>query len=656
MEEDSGDQVKVDGGIRYANDGQDKVTLAIKGWPTSPSTMNKWSSIVALEISLYILMAIGAVIFLIFALLAASVDRTFPRTHFKYSTGGPILLGWPFFSPSYPNGTEPQLYLGSQSSLLRNTTLNANLFEAAKLGPTIFPILFAGAVGSFLRLLARKRAEQGSTMEFLEALLGSRSLPSTISTVFSLGHISLVEIGLIFLWMLSPIGGQASLRMLNIQNITGITSNFPWIAVNPSTLTIIDQEDSLEIKTRFISTFTSISFLYDGLMSGLETGTLNLVGFEIQGPIALHPDIGPMTLSALGISVSYNANMSFTVSYSQFRCPSVSQDLVNGSWTSMLGSDFIYANFSGLLQKSKYGSGFFVDTNDTFQSEIDGHQNFLFGSFYNSKVTLWSCLLYSNTRNITFGCNDPGDVQTSLPFFCGVRSVGVATLSDVTPFNNYNLAASLYGEWPAIDSASTGVSSFTERYIAYGGIYGAFNLETDSGPLVQPSLVDLSIIDNVTFANRLTTIFNTYIQTTQTKTTQAGILDLNQVQYSTYSTPLLWLPFDIVDCNWIYFTILTLASVILLICSLSSIWLRFRITTPDILGYVSSSTIESPFVSISDIQPGSGSMLSGLQRAKLLGKMKVQLRDVQENEEFGKFALTNQVRNVSSGKKDRMYV
>jgi hypothetical protein len=49
-------------------------------------------------------------------------------------------------------------------------------------------------------------------------------------------------------------------------------------------------------------------------------------------------------------------------------------------------------------------------------------------------------------------------------------------------------------------------------------------------------------------------------------------------------------------------------------------------------------------------------MLSGLQRAKLLGKMKLQLRDVQENEEFGKFALTNQVRNVSSGKKDRMFV
>jgi hypothetical protein len=64
------------------------------------------------------------------------------------------------------------------------------------------------------------------------------------------------------------------LRILNVQNMTGITSNFPWIAVNPSNLAIIDQEDSLEIRTRFRSTFTSPSYLYDGLMSGLETGTL----------------------------------------------------------------------------------------------------------------------------------------------------------------------------------------------------------------------------------------------------------------------------------------------------------------------------------------------------------------------------------------------
>jgi hypothetical protein len=311
----------------------------------------------------------------------------------------------------------------------------------------------------------------------------------------------------------------------------------------------------------------------------------------------------------------------------------------------VLGPDFIYANFSQLLQKGMYGSGFFVDTNDTFDSDIEGPQNFLFGSFYGSKVTLWSCLLYSNTRNVNLTCSDSEQLP-SVPFICEATSVGVATLSDVTPFNDYTLAANLYRQWPEVDSPSAGVSSLTERYIANGS-----NWQNNSYWPTQPSLVDLSVLDNVTFANRLTTVFNTY-----TQITQLDPFTNNQLQYSASATRLLWLPFGVVACNWVYFTILTLASIILLICSTWSVLLRCRISTPDIFGYLSSSMIENPYVPISGVQLGSGSTLGGLQRSKLLRKMKLQLRDIQENEEFGKLALTNQVRKVSWRRKDRKFV
>jgi hypothetical protein len=49
-------------------------------------------------------------------------------------------------------------------------------------------------------------------------------------------------------------------------------------------------------------------------------------------------------------------------------------------------------------------------------------------------------------------------------------------------------------------------------------------------------------------------------------------------------------------------------------------------------------------------------MLDGLQRAKLLARMKIQLRDMQQQEEFGKFALTNQIRRVSGKRKGRRFV
>jgi hypothetical protein len=49
-------------------------------------------------------------------------------------------------------------------------------------------------------------------------------------------------------------------------------------------------------------------------------------------------------------------------------------------------------------------------------------------------------------------------------------------------------------------------------------------------------------------------------------------------------------------------------------------------------------------------------MLDGLQRAKLLARMKIQLRGVQEEEEFGKFALTNQIQRMSGKGKGRRFV
>jgi len=49
--------------------------------------------------------------------------------------------------------------------LFQKNSLNEKLLEAAKLGPTIFPILFAAIIGGFLRLVARWRAEKASTVE-----------------------------------------------------------------------------------------------------------------------------------------------------------------------------------------------------------------------------------------------------------------------------------------------------------------------------------------------------------------------------------------------------------------------------------------------------------------------------------------------------------
>jgi hypothetical protein len=155
--------------------------------------------------------------------------------------------------------------------------------------------------------------------------------------------------------------------------------------------------------------------------------------------------------------------------------------------------------------------------------------------------------------------------------------MGAATLSSGTPFSNYTIAADLLGQWPVVDAAAPGSSSFTERFLAQG--YNA-------SP--EPMLVDLSQLDNVTFASRLTTIFNTWIQIAQT----------SGPMLATSATPVSVISFEITACNWFFFTVFTLTSIFLILCCCFRIWLRYQISTPDILGYVSSSTIENHYVSI----------------------------------------------------------
>lgn len=44
---------------------------------------------------------------------------------------------------------------------------------------------------------------------------------------------------MVLLWALSPLAGQASLRVLETRNVTNMqTINFPWVAVNPGHVAI----------------------------------------------------------------------------------------------------------------------------------------------------------------------------------------------------------------------------------------------------------------------------------------------------------------------------------------------------------------------------------------------------------------------------------
>ena len=347
------------------------------------------------------------------------------------------------------------------------------------------------------------------------------------------------------------------------------------------------------------------------------------------------------------LPLSTNSTVTFRIAYFEFNCPSVSRYLQNDSWTSVLGNGFIYSNTTAqnaIRRQAQFGSGFFVDTNFTFSSqfELNTAQSILFGSFYNSQTTLWSCVIYTVNRNITlFHAGDDGFGNMGEYLL----SMGPGTISNFTPFTDYATASATFSNWPLMDVASLGISSLVEQYIATGY---SFN----------QTLVGLSIIDNITFATRLTTLFNTYIQLEPRCTNGDNSMAAESSCWlnATSSTPLQKFPFILISCNWGFVTILALASMILLFCACLNLWLIRQISTPDILGYVSSLPIENLQKRDDSKATAINSTMDGLQRSKVLGKMKVQIRDVQQEHSVGRFALTSDVRERRKVEEGRKYI
>ncbi|KAH0333936.1 hypothetical protein KCU81_g9645, partial [Aureobasidium melanogenum] len=88
------------------------------------------------------------------------------------------------------------------------------LLRLSKLGPTIYPVLFAALIGRALKSIAFWKLQRGSKIGTLDRVLGSMTIVQTVLTQVQMRSLSLLGFLLIVIWSLSPLGGQASLRII----------------------------------------------------------------------------------------------------------------------------------------------------------------------------------------------------------------------------------------------------------------------------------------------------------------------------------------------------------------------------------------------------------------------------------------------------------
>lgn len=76
-----------------------------------------------------------------------------------------------------------------------------------------------------LRKMALWRLEKGEQLGLPELILGSETVAGTLGTIINLRAFFPASFVLVILWALSPLGGQASLRVLDTDEFTSHPSN-----------------------------------------------------------------------------------------------------------------------------------------------------------------------------------------------------------------------------------------------------------------------------------------------------------------------------------------------------------------------------------------------------------------------------------------------
>ncbi|KIW02632.1 uncharacterized protein PV09_06073 [Verruconis gallopava] len=133
-----------------------------------------------------------------------------------------------------------------------------SLLKAAQYNPTIFPIAFSAIVARFMIVLAHAKLEAGARVLTLEHLLHSRSVFSTFTAALSLRSFHVITPLLLLLWALSPLGGQASLRIVSTQPAyTIVPHNFTYLAYASAFSNEGEGSPSANLLTPINAAFTS---------------------------------------------------------------------------------------------------------------------------------------------------------------------------------------------------------------------------------------------------------------------------------------------------------------------------------------------------------------------------------------------------------------
>jgi hypothetical protein len=499
-------------------------------------------------------------------------------------------------------------------------------------------------------------------------------------TLFS-AHLSL-------LWCLSPLGGQASLRILEVATEARLEGSEPILYLPTGGMSSHGMENGVLASGDAATSLAAINALYSAnLLAPLSVKSSDTDTWgNLKIPWLPHPeDTTPQSdswsvVSTLTSADNYSSlvglplaglvrkpqtlqDFAFEYAYMDLQCPVPTYNVSkqDPSFIRQLGLIWSSNNKSMFTNDAKHTiTSFFLDTHTPMSnkrvdnvlvdqnattrldSSLQTPRNVLFGSLDSSSSTV---LLRNCTVSLVYAEAQAQCTQDG----CRAKAVRPSAKyqdrnPNLTLLESFVLSYHFMQDFPlATGSVHNGDTSPTEYYVR--GAHIPFGTATAG----LPGLADLP---NDLFAIRMGQLMNTYLQLSLAPLAYTGDLpgpneDVWKTSNKSISTEVYdetlppFLPIssnstitvttEVYKCNYLWFSLLLVSSCILLMLGSVGTALSHLCHAPDMMGYVSSFTYNNPYM---DVPPG-GESLGAMERARLLRDVKVKIGDASVDDEVG---------------------
>ncbi|KUJ21601.1 uncharacterized protein LY89DRAFT_778016 [Mollisia scopiformis] len=556
-----------------------------------------------------------------------------------------------------------------------------SLEQLIKGAATLFPLVFSVVVGRTMIKIASWKAGRGTSIGFLERLLGSRTVGGTIITAIGLRSFTIGSLILILLWLLSPLGSQSVLRILSTTDrSTNSTTNITYINSRQQSyagqvemnnwsngLASVVSASLLapeEVKSSSMDTWGNVKI---PLFSSLSNISEDDNGWR-QIP---QSDFSLVHSSLLGIPVSDvgNGNSTFNLesTYTELTCSNRTSTVTRGTGffinpglisttgpfiaaqnitsTTAWAIGYLGDDVTSLLPNTSIQALDTLPINDTTMNNVlPGlllYQDFT-GT---SNVTSIYCIPSQTYVESTITCASAPNTSPSCTVTAQRLSLLANKSSAITPLSISNLFRGLSSYLPAATPQLNHVD-IMQNYI-YSPLDNPF-IQSAQYPLyTSPSgqesrFLNLSFTD---FSIRLSQVLNAVLQgSTMNYTTYLTSSSSFSSSTSTISStpsdldtqiqllaPTLSVPsttthqINTYKISPTYLTLFLLSTTFLLLTALLSLLLtQITLSPSSYINHLTSLLRDSPHLPL----PAGGVSISGFRRAREVGGMRVRLGDV----------------------------